>query len=209
MRTWLKRRLTIIAVALVLPGCSVFPAPISKERQLYMLSERSCDRNGELQGTPSVVVERLLSDPLLSSNKIVFSPTPTQRSFYRYSFWAVPPTEQLTKLLIRELECSGGSPHATRSAESAPRAPQLRGEVESFLHSASSEPGLAIVRIRVELLQPGSDAAAQIRVFEHRTPAKQFNAAGAVEALDESSHEVVSAIARWVAEAGAHTAPLG
>lgn len=135
--------------------------------------------------------------------RLVFSRTPGTQAYYQYALWTEPPPKRLHVLLRQRLLASGLYAGVVPLGAGVQGDYQLNFRVLDFLHNAAPTPGLAQVRLEVELVERGSARLIAQQTFAAQVPlgsadARQ-DATAAALALGQASGQALDAIVIWLA----------
>ena len=188
-------------------SCSILPKENASTKSLFVIpgieSSNSYTSN-EITNDSSQVVKPILyvrsitGSPLFTSRKIVYSTDPYRRSYYRYSFWAEPPTDQIYSLLINEIKKSGVFEFVTGSGSGVRADYQLACNLEEYTHKVISRPGVVELKMTCKLIDVVSRNVIADRSFSHMSEVEKYSAKGAIKGLVDATHQGVGEVVHWV-----------
>lgn len=186
-------------IPLCFGGCSSLFGVQALDGKLYQIPELrlSSDVAYKRQSGIRVSVRPAISSQLLNSQKILFTSDGVEQGFYQFASWAEPPPKRVTSLLLQALEDSHIFDAVLFASTSAAADYQIVTELVECVHDIKESPGVARVRIRVEMINISSRELAGQRTFNKEVPVQSYDARGAVDAMTAAMHELVKEILEW------------
>ena len=210
MRT--SRVILSLIVALLMTGCS-FKLFSPQEYKTYVLSAvetgkdlesksetGSGEHTGE-HGTTVLIVTDTVSPSYLAGQKLLFREGARELLAYQYSAWAEAPPRQITRALERRLASRNKFKAVVRPSTGVRADIQLNTALLDFFHDAQKRPGVGVMSVEAELVSLNNGAVIAKQTFVKRVPVEEFEAAGAVVALDAATTAIISEITTWVEQA--------
>jgi len=201
------KRSPLLALVLLLVGCSIFEPPQAHRR--YVL-EAAPVPSASASASASAVARRKEAPLLVFSSsvaafydtlQIAYSRTPGTRDYYQFSSLTETPAKALNAMLLSELERSG----AFRSVASATSGISgnllLTTKLEEIFHEASAPPGTARVTLSAQLSDPIGRKLIARRTFTASSDVSSFDAEGAVAGMRAALASAVAEEAAWVVQA--------
>ncbi len=188
--------ITFVAAA-TLSACSLSVDAFSvKFYQLPDVAVQSLPPNMHHSGV-MLAVREARANPLINSHKILFSSDGVEQGFYQYASWAESPPKRFTALLISALEHSGAFDSVTHIANSTLNTYQLNTEILELYHDTADRPGMAKIKVRIEVVETVTRRLAAQQVFASEKKLDSYDARGAVDAMGAAVNEVIGEIVQW------------
>ena len=186
-------------VCFCLGACSSLFGVQALDEKLYQIPELklSADATYKRQNGIRVSVRPAISSQLINSQKILFTSDGVEQGFYQFASWAEPPPKRVTSLLLQALEDSHIFDAVLFASTSAAADYQIVTELVECVHDIKESPGVARVRIRVEMINLSSRELAGQKTFSKEVPVQSYDARGAVDAMTAAMHELVKEILDW------------
>ena len=186
-------------LALFLAGC--ISASTVPPMQYYVLADNgaAAEPHRAAAGGRVLLVHPSAVSAFYDTQRLVYSRTPVERSYYQFAAWTERPGRAFTQLLSRRL----GAPLTTAGVRGDLI---LRTRIEQLYHDVAATPGRVTLEVSAELVDAGGRRVADQR-FTRNVATREENAAAAVEAANRAISEVLDDIAAWCASATADTRP--
>jgi len=192
------RRLVAL-LALFLAGC--ISAPTVPPMQYYVLADNGApaEPHRAAAGGRVLLVHPTAVSAFYDTQRLVYSRSPLERSYYQFAAWTERPGRAFTALLSRRL----GAPLTTAGVRGDM---VLHTRIEQLYHDASATPGRVTIEMSAELID-ATGRRTHDRRFTRSVATREENAPAAVEAANRVITEVLDDIAAWCASATADSRP--
>jgi cholesterol transport system auxiliary component len=195
----MKPVLTLFLLLVVLSGCNGLPGP-GKAVTHYVLTDPGpvAPATRTLAGT--LLLREMDVSAFYQEPRLAYSRTPGTRANYEFAHWAELPGKRLTWLLRQRIEA------ARAFASVAPLSGGIIGEYQlntrliDFYHDAATPPGTVLLLIEAELVRRDRGALLGRRIFVSQQPVASYDAAGAAEAMNRATNQVVDEVVVWLGE---------
>ena len=147
---------------------------------------------------PTLVVLDTTTSGFYNSDHLVFGRSADTRGQYQFARWTERPGKRFADLMRARLDRVGAYHVATPGG-------YVRGdllldtELVEFYHDASSEPGQMRLVLRADLIDLKQRTLVGRRVFEQQVALTSFDAAGAAQAANRATSQVLDALTTWLA----------
>lgn len=145
-----------------------------------------------------IIVTDTTSPSYLAGQKLLFRENARELLAYQFSAWAEPPPRQLTRAIERALAAGGHFKAVIRPSTGVRADLQLNTSLTDFYHDAREKPGFGVMSLQAELVDLDRGVILAKKVFKQQIPAPQYDAQGAVDALDTAAGKIVDEITAWV-----------
>ena len=196
------KRSPLLALALLLPGCSIFEAPPAHRR--YVLEA------APVASASASAVARKTEAPLLvfassvaafyDTLQIAYSRAPGRWRPEDLHMTETPATA-LNAMLLSELERSGAFRSVASASSGISGNLLLTTRLEEIFHDASAPPGTARVTLSAQLSDPIARKLIARRTFTSSSDVSSFDAEGAVAGMRAALASAVAEEAAWVVQA--------
>lgn len=191
------KRFAPVLVALVLAGCGSLPGPGQPVTHYVLNNPGPVEHVGHTH--PGVLLLREMdASAFYQSPGLAFSRQPGTRSHYQFAQWAELPAKRLTWLLRQRLETAGVYTTVAPLASGVIGDYQLNTRLIDFYHDASSPPGTVFLLVEADLVRRSKGELVARQMFVAQKPVSTFDAAGAAEAMNRATNEVIDEIAVWL-----------
>ena len=201
----MKSGLRCLSVLLIstLAACSL-PGARTQAISYYVLEAPAAAAVSAAVSPPPGVRPMLLlrdAEPggLSQSMRLVYSRAAGTRALYQYANWVESPSKRLQTMLRERLLASGRYAGVAQLGAGIQGDFQLNHRLLDFFHNAQSTPGVAHVKLDVELIERGSARLLAQRVFVAEVPLARQDAAAAADGLGQASGQVLDALVAWLA----------
>ena len=133
------------------------------------------------------------------SLRLIYSRIPGTQAHYQYAYWHEAPRKRLQILLRQRLLTSGLYAGVVPLGAGVSGEYQLNFRLLDFFHDATQTPGMARVKLDVELVERGSARLIAQQVFVGQAPLSSQTAAAAAAALGQASGQTFDAVVTWLA----------
>jgi len=152
---------------------------------------------------PRVSPHRLLVAPTTTaafydSQRIVFSREAGTRATYQFAAWTERPGKQFDVLLLERLERRNAFAQVAGTTSGVRGDLLLAAAILDLYHDDTQPPGVARLRVSVELTDRASRALLARRTFVAEVPVKAGNAEAAVAAFDAALARLLDDLLPWV-----------
>ena len=148
----------------------------------------------------NLLVRGTKANRFINSHKIIFSKDPAQRGYYQLARWVEPPPSRITSILIDKLERAKVCRSISRLGSATLGEYQLNSEVSEFFHDIRNRPGLATIKMTVEIIDLSKRSILAQKTFVVAQEATSYSAEGAVEGLTEASNQLLDEVVIWTSE---------
>jgi cholesterol transport system auxiliary component len=193
----MKRLVALLAV--LLAGC--ISATSVPPMQYYVLADTgaAAEPHRAAAGGRVLLVNPTAVSAFYDTQRLVYSRSPLERSYYQFAAWTERPGRAFTELLSRRL----GAPLTTAGVRGDV---VLRTRIEQLYHDAAATPGRVTIEVSAELIDATGRRIGDQR-FTRSVPTRAENSVAAVEASNRAVTEVLDDIAAWCAAATADSRP--
>lgn len=186
--------------ALSLLSCSINLGGSVPASKYYTLVPASDPQSTVVNTNQRLLVYEFATLKSLDTGRIYFKNASNVVGSYQFAFWAEPPTRMLTALLIEALEQKKLFSSVGQYTSPAGGTFILVPELLELFHDATKEPGAAVIRIRVELIDSRTNTVLDAKLFEASSPATSFDAPGAIAGFNAAWNEITIDIISWIEE---------
>ena len=141
------------------------------------------------------------------SQRIVFSREPGTRATYQFAAWTERPGKQFDVLLLARLERRNAFAQVAGTTSGVRGDLLLAAAILDLYHDDSQPPGVARLRVSVELTDRVTRALLARRTFVAEVPVKADNAEAAVAAFDTALARVLDELLPWLEGEAAKVVP--
>ena len=147
---------------------------------------------------PTLVVLDTTTSGFYNADHLVFGRSAETRGQYQFARWTERPGKRFADLMRARLDRMGAYHVATPGG-------YVRGDLlldtglMEFYHDASSEPGRVRLVLRADLVDLKQRKLLGRRVFEQQVALTSFDAAGAAQASNLATSQVLDALTAWLA----------
>ena len=194
----MKRQWLLISI-LLFAGCSIKLLGEVEARKSYILNDLRIDSTVAKEvNLPIVIIRDTTSSRYLSSQKIVFSETPSTRGFYQYATWFEIPTKRFATLLRKRLSQNGYFVSYLDKNRSEVSGFQLNTELIDLYHDIRTKPGEVVAVLNAELVDLNTFRVISRKTFEQKVEVKEYESEGTVEAMNEAITTILDEIVLWM-----------
>jgi cholesterol transport system auxiliary component len=147
---------------------------------------------------PTLLVLDTATSGFYNTDHLIFGRSAETRGQYQFARWTERPGKRFADLMRARLDRVGAYHVATPGG-------YVRGdllldtELMEFYHDASSEPGRMRLVLRADLVDLKQRTLLGRRVFEQQVALTTFDAAGAAQAANLATSQVLDALTAWLA----------
>jgi cholesterol transport system auxiliary component len=141
------------------------------------------------------------------TQRIVFAQDAGTRAFYQLAAWTERPGKRFDALLLERLLARNAFAGIAATTSGTRGDLVLSASILDIYHDNARQPGVARIRITVELADRGGRAPLARRTLEQEAPLATENAAAAVAAFDVALGRVLDELAPWVEREAAKARP--
>lgn len=202
----MNRALALAALSLLLTGCLNLGQKSSTPPVVYyVLTDPALKDAVSLSAAahrdasaPTLVVLDTTTSGFYNADHLVFGRSAETRGQYQFARWTERPGKRFADLMRARLDRMGGYHVATSGG-------YVRGDLlldtglMEFYHDASSEPGWVRLVLRADLVDLKQRKLLGRRVFEQQVALTSFDAAGAAQASNLATSQVLDALTAWLA----------
>ena len=196
MRKWVSR-MSLIGLAL-LAAC-VGPQGKQADTATYLLSAALPTKSGSAKSALTVLVTPMRAHPGFDTPRMAYVREANRIEYYAYHRWVEAPARMLTPLLAQALESSGAFGAVVQSSASVRANFRLDTELVSLIQDFTQQPSRVRLRVRAQLVDPGSGAVMATRTFEAHVNSTSEAAQGGAAAANRATAEMLAQIRDWCA----------
>lgn len=189
-------------IALLLTGCSLSLIEPGREgtEQFILIDEHAVADPAPATGTLGIAVGEVAAPVHLDGDRILFTNSPLTRSAYQFATWIEPPPARIRTLIAERLSSSGVFRPVSTAGGEAGIDLTLALQLSELYHDVSTRPGLAVIRLKGEVLRAGDRRVIATRSFTRSTELTEYSARGAVSALSSALTSIIDELVRWAGE---------
>ncbi|ODN71464.1 ABC-type transport auxiliary lipoprotein family protein [Methylobrevis pamukkalensis] len=194
----LRRLGSVMALSLLVAGCSTVIGGSSKAPAIYDLGTR-IDFAGLPPGkrtAAQLLIPKPAAIQAIDTQRIVVNPTATEISYFPDVQWSDELPELLQVKLVRAFEDSGRAKAVGRPGESLAIDYQVVVDIRDFAFEVEPSPAASVI-LGVKLLDDTSGKVVATRVFTVRAPAANDAAASVVTAFDSAASQAIREVVVW------------
>jgi ABC-type uncharacterized transport system auxiliary subunit len=187
-------------VLLSLIGCSL-PGARTQPIRYFVLEVPAVVTSTAKQAQavrPVLLLREAESGGFADNLHLIYSRMPGTQAQYQYAFWNEAPPRRLHTLLRERLIASGLYAGVVPLGAGVQGDYQMNFRLHEFFHDARQAPGIARVKLEVELVQRGSARLIGQQMFVAEVPLSSAEAASAAAALGQASAQVLDAVIAWL-----------
>lgn len=202
----MNRVFLLVMLSLLLTGCLNLGQKSSTPAVVYYVLTDPAPEDADalraaarLESTaPTLLVLDTTTSGFYNSDHLVFGRNAETRGQYQFARWTERPGKRFADLMRARLDRVGAYHVATPGG-------YVRGdllldtELIEFYHDASSEPGRMRLVLRADLVDLKQRKLVGRRVFEQQVALTTFDAAGAAQAANRVTGQVLDALTAWLA----------
>lgn len=202
----MNRVFLLVMLSLLLTGCLNLGQKSSTPAVVYYVLTDPAPEDADalraaarLESTvPTLLVLDTTTSGFYNSDHLVFGRSAETRGQYQFARWTERPGKRFADLMRARLDRVGAYHVATPGG-------YVRGdllldtELVEFYHDASSEPGRMRLVLRADLVDLKQRKLLGRRVFEQQVALPTFDAAGAAQAANRVTGQVLDALTAWLA----------
>jgi ABC-type uncharacterized transport system auxiliary subunit len=191
MEGWMEKKTAVVLLALALEAaCGCGAARPSKYYQLRIPAEAAPAKEQERYPI-TLLVGPLVGSHLYREDRLVYSTGEVQMGTYQYQRWAVPPTEMIQEMLLRNLRASGRYQGVYPLSSSAHGDFLLRGRLYDF-REVSGPTVQARVTVEYELHDMKSGATVWTHFYTYDEPVGAKDVPHIIDAIDHNVQRYLS-----------------
>lgn len=201
----MNRALVLVALSLLLTGCLNLGEKSRASPVVYYVLTDPALNDADSRAAaarrdasaPTLVVLDTATSGFYSTDHLVFGRSAETRGQYQFARWTERPGKRFADLMRARLDRTGGYNVATPGG-------YVRGdllldtELVEFYHDASSEPGRLRLVLRADLIDLKQRKLVGRHVFEQQVALASFDAAGAAQAANRATSQVLDALTAWL-----------
>lgn len=195
MKTYL--RIHILAVFLLLAGCTGLHAPAAENINLYVLDAQASIKAAPVKHNLVIAVSTPRAQPGYDTPQIAYVQQPHELNYYAINRWADTPAHMLAPLLVQALEHSGGFRAVVQAPGPVPADFRLDSELIRLQQDFESHPSRVQITLRAQLIDMHSNRVLATRVFDETANAPSENAYGGVIAANQAVQKMLDQIAEF------------
>ncbi len=199
----MKRRQTcaLICLACVVAGCSL---PGARKQAISHFVLETPVTSGPPPVLPAQTVKPVLllrdAEPggFAESLRLIYSRTPGTQAHYQYAYWNEAPRKRLQVLLRQRLLASGLYAGVVPLGAGVSGDYQLNFRLIDFYHDAGQAPGLARIKLDVELVDRSNARLVAQQVFVGQSVLENPTAVAAAAGLGLATGQAFDAMVAWL-----------
>lgn len=170
------KNLISLALALLLAGCSIFPAQHAETMHIYLLDAKPAAIADKPRGQRMIAVGMPTSQPGFDTPKMAYQRKPYELEYFATHRWADTPARMLRPLIVAALE-----PAAIAQGSAALR---LDTELVRLQQDFTSQPSRIRITLRAQLIDVKMSRVIATRVFDETENAASDDPYGGVIAAN-------------------------
>jgi cholesterol transport system auxiliary component len=132
------------------------------------------------------------------TQRIAFAPDAGTRAYYQLAAWTDRPGKRFDVLLIERLLARNAFAGVAATTSGTRGDLVLAAAILDIYHDNAKQPGVARLRVAVELADRSGRALLARRTFEQQAPVAEENAAAAVAAFDAAVGRMLDELLPWL-----------
>ncbi len=198
----LRHACTLVCLVTAIAGCSL---PGSRKQAIsYFVLETPAAASQSVAppahaARPVLLLRDAEPGGFAESLHLTYSRTPGTQAHYQYAYWNEAPRKRLQVLLRQRLLASDLYAGVVPLGAGVVGDYQLNFRLIDFFHDATQTPGLARIKLDVELVERSSARLVAQQVFVGQAQLDSQTAAAAAAGLGLASGQVFDALVAWLA----------
>jgi cholesterol transport system auxiliary component len=201
------RRSAAVAAAAALCGCSSLLGGGDASPTHFVWRDPGRSAPAAAASPRTLLVAPTATATFYDTQRIVFAHDPGTRAYYQLAAWTDRPGKRFDALLVERLLARNAFAGIAATTSGTRGDLVLSANILGIYHDNERQPGVARLRIAVELADRSGRALLARRTFEQAEPVAAGNAAAAVAAFDAAVARLLDELVPWVereaAKAGA------
>lgn len=191
------RRSAALAAAAAMCGCaSIFGGDASPTFFVWQDPGKSAPATAALPRT--LVVVPTATATFYDTQRIVFSQASGTRAYYQLAAWTERPGKRFDVLLLDRLLARNAFAGIAATTSGTRGDLVLAASIDDIYHDNARQPGVARLRITVELADRSGRALLARRTLLQEVPLADENAASAVAAFDTAVARMLDELVPWL-----------
>lgn len=203
----IRRRLSVLAFAVLAGGCSVLPSPRADEPVLHVLDARPAPEAAAERRNVVLEVATPRGAPGFDTAGIAYVRKPYTVDYFATHRWADTPALMLMPLLIRTLDATGGYAAVVRTPAALSADLRLDTDLVRLAQDFTSAPSRVELVLRVQLVNVRERRVIATRTIEVAQPAPSEDPEGGVVAANAAVAQALAEVARFVDATFARSSP--
>lgn len=197
---WLRaaRLLTLLlALAMLLGGCTGLRAPPGEDISFYVLDARASIKAAPARHDLVIAVGMPRTWPGFDTPQIAYVQQAHELNYYAVNRWADTPSRMLAPLLAQALEQSAGFRAVVQAPGPVPADIRLDIELVRLQQDFGMRPSRAQITLRAQLTEVRSRRVLATRLFDEAENAPSDNAYGGVIAANRALQRILDRLAEF------------
>jgi cholesterol transport system auxiliary component len=200
-------RLAALAACAALGGCTSLFGGGDASPTYFVWRDAGKSAPAAAASPRTLLVAPTATATFYDTQRIAFAPDTATRAYYQLASWTDRPGKRLDVLLLERLLARGAFAGIAATTSGTRGDLVLSATILDIYHDNARQPGVARLRVAVELADRGGRTLLARRTFEQDVPAAAENAAAAVAAFDAAVGRMLDELLPWLereaAKAGA------
>lgn len=199
MRTGLRRRSFILALALPVAGCALGP-PAEPPMTTSLLDQAPAGVPRRAASRATLAVFPPEARPAIDTTQMAYTLQPHRIAYFARNQWGETPPQMLQPLLVRTLEATGAFAAVVTPPLDVPATLGLRCAFMELVQDFSQDPPVLHLALRVRLTDEAAGRVLGTRAIRVDEPMAQANPAAGVQAANEALAKALRELAVFVLE---------